>query len=45
MAGVELWTNLPDVDTTTVRRLKRDEYDRLVELGAFGDERLEQFEG
>jgi Uma2 family endonuclease len=42
---VEVWTNLPDVDTTRVRRLRRSEYDRLVELGVFEGERVELIRG
>lgn len=37
---------LPDaVEPDRVRRLRRSEYDRLVELGCFGDERVELIRG
>lgn len=42
---IEFWTNLPDVDSSKVRRLKRGEYDRLVELGVFDLERVELIRG
>jgi len=42
---IELWTNLPDVDSSKVRRLKRDEYDRMVELGMFEREHVELIRG
>lgn len=42
---VEVWTNLPDVDSSKVRRLKREEYDRLVDLGVFERERVELIRG
>jgi Uma2 family endonuclease len=42
---VEVWTNLPDVDSSRVRRLRREEYDRLVELGLFAHERVELIRG
>jgi Uma2 family endonuclease len=35
----------PDIDARLVRGLKRDEYDKLAELGVFGDERLELLYG
>lgn len=42
---VEVWTNLPEVDSSRVRRLKREEYDRLVELGVFEREHVELIRG
>ncbi len=42
---VELWTNLPDVGPSAIRRLRRDEYDRLVELGVFDREPVELIQG
>jgi len=42
---VEVWTNLPEVDSSKVRRLKREEYDRLVELGLFEREHVELIRG
>lgn len=42
---VEVWTNLPDVDSSNVRRLRREEYDRLVDLGLFANERVELIRG
>ena len=42
---IELWTNLPDVSTSTVRRLRREDYDRLVEQGVFDREKVELIRG
>ncbi len=42
---VSVWTNLPAVDPSAVRRLRRVEYDRLVELGTFEREHLELIRG
>lgn len=42
---IEFWTNLPDVDGPRVRRLRRMDYDRLVDAGAFADERVELIRG
>lgn len=42
---VEVWTNLPDVDTSMVRRWRREEYDRLVALGIFEREHVELIRG
>ena len=42
---VEVWTNLPEVDSSNVRRLKREEYDRLVALGLFAREHIELIRG
>ncbi len=41
----EVWTNLPAVAGDRVRRLRRAEYDRLVEAGVFADERVELIRG
>ncbi|MBX3270656.1 MAG: Uma2 family endonuclease [Sandaracinaceae bacterium] len=41
----EVWTSLPDVGGERVRRLRRDEYDRLVGAGVFADERVELIRG
>ncbi len=38
-------TLLDAVDPDRLRRLRRSEYDRLVELGCFGDERVELIHG
>ncbi len=42
---VEIWTNLPAVPPSAIRRLTRAEYDRLVDLGVFDRERLELIRG
>lgn len=42
---VAVWTNLPAVGAASVRRLRRVEYDRLVELGTFEHERVELIRG
>lgn len=42
---VEVWTNLPEVDSSRVRRLRREEYDRLVDLGLFAGEHVELIRG
>lgn len=41
----ELWTNLPAVEPDRIRRLRREEYDRLVDADAFGDEHVELIRG
>jgi Uma2 family endonuclease len=43
--NVELWTNLPEVGPGTVRRLRREEYDALVERGVFEREHVELVRG
>jgi Uma2 family endonuclease len=43
--NVEVWTNLPSVGASSVRRLKREEYEKLVELGHFDNERVELIRG
>ena len=42
---VEVWTNLPAVEPSAVRLLRRVEYDRLVDLGVFDQERVELIRG
>ena len=42
---VEVWTNLPAVEPSAVRRLRRQEYDQLVDLGVFDRERVELIRG
>jgi len=41
----ELWTNLPAVDSDRIRRLRREEYDRLVDAGVFDREHVELIRG
>ena len=40
-----LWSSLPAVEPERIRRLRREEYDQLVEAGAFRAERLELIRG
>lgn len=42
---VEVFTNLSDVGPASVRRLRREEYEQLVELGCFRDEHVELIRG
>ncbi len=42
---VEVWTNLPAVGASAVRRLRREEYDRLVDAGTFDREHVELIRG
>ena len=42
---VSVWTNLPAVEPASVRRLRRAEYDRLVEFGTFDREHVELIRG
>lgn len=42
---VSIWTNLPAVDPSAVRRLRRVEYDQLVDAGTFDRERVELIRG
>jgi Uma2 family endonuclease len=41
----EVWTNLPSVEGERIRRLRREEYDRLVEAGVFEQEHVELIRG
>ena len=41
----ELWTNLPAVAGDRIRRLRRAEYDRLVDAGVFAGEPVELIRG
>ena len=41
----ELWTNLPAVEGDRIRRMRRDEYDRLVDAGVYERERVELIRG
>ncbi len=40
-----IWTSLPGVEGSAVRRLRRQEYERLVEAGVFERERVELVRG
>lgn len=40
-----LHAHLPGVDEQRIRRLRREDYDRLVEAGAFRDEKVELIRG
>jgi len=42
---VEVWTNLPDVASSAIRRLRLEEYDQLVSLGVFDREHVELIRG
>jgi Uma2 family endonuclease len=42
---VEVFTNLSDVGPSSIRRLRREEYAKLVELGSFRDEHVELIRG
>jgi Uma2 family endonuclease len=42
---IEVFTNLSDVGPGSIRRLRREEYAKLVELGSFRDEHVELIRG
>lgn len=43
--AIEVFTNLSDVGPGSIRRLRREEYAKLVDLGSFRDEHVELIRG